>query len=316
VPTDGVHARDKVAGGSGRELSKEERSEGLKRLKPRMLVGLIDSLKMTQCLIFCRTNVDCDNLETYLTQVGGGAKWRAGAEKGKENAYSCCVLAGFRSQEERNRNLQAFKDGDVRFLICTDVAARGLDIKELPYVINMTLPDEPENYLHRIGRVGRADRMGLAISFVAAPGFDEKVWFHTCGGKGKGCTNTQIVNMSSRSGGCCTWYDEPGKFRAIKRRLGLADGANLPEMVALGRSAVGSGGAGGAGAAYAFALPPEIAALGVEYGEEKGATQEPNAHVQSIAGQVGALLSLEVQAQHSFHFLSTQFANFGRSLPA
>jgi superfamily II DNA/RNA helicase len=47
--------------------------------------------------------------------------------------------------------LQAFQEGDVRFLICTDVAARGLDIKGLPYVVNMTLPDEPESYIHRIG---------------------------------------------------------------------------------------------------------------------------------------------------------------------
>ena len=62
---------------------------------------------------------------------------------------------------------QAFKDGDVRFLICTDVAARGIDIKGLPYCINLTLPDQDENYVHRIGRVGRAECMGLAISFVA-----------------------------------------------------------------------------------------------------------------------------------------------------
>ncbi len=55
----------------------------------------------------------------------------------------------------------------MKFLICTDVAARGLDVKELPFVINMTLPDEKSNYVHRIGRVGRAERMGLAISLVA-----------------------------------------------------------------------------------------------------------------------------------------------------
>lgn len=50
--------------------------------------------------------------------------------------------------------LQAFKDGDVRFLICTDVAARGIDIAGLPYMVNMTLPDKPEDYIHRVGRVG------------------------------------------------------------------------------------------------------------------------------------------------------------------
>jgi len=79
--------------------------------------------------------------------------------------------------DERRRNLQAFKNGDVRFLICTDVAARGIDIKNLPYVINLTLPDRSEDYIHRIGRVGRADTMGLAISIVAAK--NERVWFCT-----------------------------------------------------------------------------------------------------------------------------------------
>lgn len=62
--------------------------------------------------------------------------------------------------------MQAFKDGDVRLLICTDAAARGIDVKELPYVINLTLPDTPESYIHRVGRVGRAEEMGLAISLV------------------------------------------------------------------------------------------------------------------------------------------------------
>jgi ATP-dependent RNA helicase DDX1 len=57
---------------------------------------------------------------------------------------SCCAAAGFREMRERQHNLQAFKDGDVRFLICTDVAARGIDIKELPYVVNVTLPDASE----------------------------------------------------------------------------------------------------------------------------------------------------------------------------
>ena len=68
------------------------------------------------------------------------------------------------------------QDGDVRFLVCTDVAARGLDIAGLPYCINLTLPDKPEDYIHRIGRVGRADTMGLAISLVATE--KEKVWFY------------------------------------------------------------------------------------------------------------------------------------------
>jgi ATP-dependent RNA helicase DDX1 len=336
VPTDGVHAKDRIGGGGGggggAQLSREERSEALKRLKPQLLLALIDSLKMAQCLIFCRTNLDCDNLEAFLTRAGGGAKWRAGAEKGKENRYSCCVLGGARGQEERTRNLQAFRDGDVRFLVCTDVAARGLDIKELPYVVNLTLPDEPEQYIHRIGRVGRADRMGLAISLVAAPACDEKVWFHTCGARyGKGCTNTALVNMGSKSGGCATWYDEPAKFNAIKKRLGLAAGARLPEMLvapapptspAAGAAgiagAAGSAGAAGAGTALPFslALPPEIVDLGASYGDERGAPQQESAHVAEIAGQVGVLLALEVTAQHSYLALKQRFAASAGALAA
>jgi ATP-dependent RNA helicase DDX1 len=163
-PNDQVHARDGAAPSSH---APESRSLGIKCLKLLRLVELIDALKMSQCLIFCRTNLDCDNLEKFLIARGGGKAFAGRVEKGTENPYSCCVLAGMRSMEERRRNLQFFKDGDVRFLICTDVAARGLDIKNLPFVINLTLPDVAENYIHRIGRVGRADSIGLAVSFVA-----------------------------------------------------------------------------------------------------------------------------------------------------
>ena len=71
-----------------------------------------------------------------------------------------------------------FQNREVKFLICTDVAARGLDIKGLPFILNLTLPDEKSNYLHRIGRVGRAERMGLAISLVSqVPEKVENIFF-------------------------------------------------------------------------------------------------------------------------------------------
>jgi len=192
--------------------TRESLSQGVKLLKLAKLKELIDVHDMQLCMIFCRTNFDVDNLEQYLTSLGGGkacassaglkSAWaavvvgeahvtltlrlglaltltltvtlphpdpavRGKTESGKENPYSCVVLAGGRSMDERRRALAAFKEGDVRFMLCTDVAARGLDVKELPFVINMTLPDRSEDYIHRVGRVGRADIMGLAISIVA-----------------------------------------------------------------------------------------------------------------------------------------------------
>lgn len=115
------------------------------------------------------------------------------------NEYACVCLHSDRRPHERKQNLQAFKvyhnsswmsrfhstvqipflfqNGEVRFLICTDVAARGIDITGIPFVVNVTLPDDKQNYVHRIGRVGRADRMGLAISLVAK--VKEKVQLQT-----------------------------------------------------------------------------------------------------------------------------------------
>ena len=81
-----------------------------------------------------------------------------------QNQFSCVCLHGDRPPKERNGNLQMFKEKNVKFLICTDVAARGLDIKGVPFVINVTLPDERANYVHRIGRVGRADRLVYTLS--------------------------------------------------------------------------------------------------------------------------------------------------------
>ena len=72
------------------------RSEGIKRLKLLTLVRLVNKLKMDQCMIFCRTNFDCDNLEKYLNSLGGGKAFRGKMEKGVENPYSCVVLAGWR----------------------------------------------------------------------------------------------------------------------------------------------------------------------------------------------------------------------------
>lgn len=156
VLTDGVHQRDRVGPG---ENSPEAWSEAIKIMKIHYCVKAIQKMNMDYGILFCRTKLDCDNLERYMIQMGG---------KNRNSPYSCVCLHGDRRPQERKANLEKFKQKEVRFLICTDVAARGLDVKGVPFVINVTLPDDKANYVHRIGRVGRAERMGLAISLVAA----------------------------------------------------------------------------------------------------------------------------------------------------
>ena len=191
-------------------------SEAVKLLKADYLVKAINAHKMDQAIVFCRTKLDCDNIENYLQSLGGGQDTLRilsvysqytiiiVGPKSMVNEYSCVCLHGDRRPQERKDNLQKFKvqqnlplifsailnfvktlifspitlqEGEVRFLICTDVAARGIDITGIPYVVNVTLPDDKQNYVHRIGRVGRAERMGLAISLVSK--VKEKVSFAT-----------------------------------------------------------------------------------------------------------------------------------------
>src|SRR5690606_18869086 len=78
------------------------------------------------------------------------------------------AIHGNKSQAARTKALARFKSGELRVLVATDIAARGLDIDQLPYVVNYELPHVPEDYVHRIGRTGRAGRSGLAVSLVAA----------------------------------------------------------------------------------------------------------------------------------------------------
>ena len=80
---------------------------------------------------------------------------------------SAAAIHGNKSQTARQQALSDFKAGNIRCLVATDIAARGLDIEELSHVFNYNLPEVPETYVHRIGRTGRAKRQGVAVSFVA-----------------------------------------------------------------------------------------------------------------------------------------------------
>ncbi|XP_039489643.1 ATP-dependent RNA helicase Ddx1 [Drosophila santomea] len=201
ISTDGVHDRDNVHPGNH---SQETLSQAVKLLKGEYCVHAIEKHKMDRAIIFCRTKQDCDNLERYLRQRGG-------------QRYSCVCLHGDRKPQERKQNLEMFKRQQVKFLICTDVAARGLDITGLPFMINVTLPDDKTNYVHRIGRVGRAERMGLAISLVAT--VPEKVWYHGewCKSRGRNCNNTNLTEVR----GCCIWYNEPNLLAEVEDHLNI-----------------------------------------------------------------------------------------------
>ncbi|KAL8274467.1 hypothetical protein Esti_001627 [Eimeria stiedai] len=180
--TDGIHTPQVVAAAAAAAPTAKASGDAellscrVKQLKPRLAVALADALKMDCCMIVCRTNLDCDLVEKYLQKLGGGKKCsgQGPMESGKENPYACVVVAGMRSTQDRHTNLEHFKAGAARFLICTDVAARGIDINNLPFLIMLTLPDVPEQFVHRVGRVGRADCMGLAICLVAKQ--QERVW--------------------------------------------------------------------------------------------------------------------------------------------
>ena len=85
----------------------------------------------------------------------------------ERDGFNCEALHSDRTQQERMAALAAFKEGKIQVLVATDIAARGLDIESLPHVINYELPPNPEDYIHRIGRTGRAGIAGEAISLVA-----------------------------------------------------------------------------------------------------------------------------------------------------
>ena len=125
--------------------------------KSELLSYLISSGNWQQTLIFTRTKHGANRLVEKLQ------KW----------SISSAALHGNKSQNARTKALAEFKAGTVRTLVATDIAARGLDIEQLPHVVNFELPNVPEDYVHRIGRTGRAGAGGEAISLVSGDEMDE-----------------------------------------------------------------------------------------------------------------------------------------------
>ena len=120
--------------------------------KPDLLSHLIRSGGWQQVLVFSRTKHGANRVAERLSKEG----------------LAAAAIHGNKSQGARTRALQGFKQGDVRVLVATDIAARGIDIQQLPHVVNLDLPNVAEDYVHRIGRTGRAGETGHAISLVAA----------------------------------------------------------------------------------------------------------------------------------------------------
>jgi len=121
-----------------------------KNRKRELLSHMIGSHDWRQVLVFTRTKHGANRLAQQLEKDG----------------LSASAIHGNKSQAARTRALAGFKNGNVRVLVATDIAARGLDIDQLPHVVNFELPNVPEDYVHRIGRTGRAGNEGEAISLV------------------------------------------------------------------------------------------------------------------------------------------------------
>ena len=127
--------------------------------KKEVLAHLISQNNWSQVLVFTRTKYGANHVAEYLTKHG----------------IKAMALHGNKSQSARTQALADFKSGELRALVATDIAARGIDIDELPHVVNYEIPNVPEDYVHRIGRTGRAGASGEAASLVC---MDEEGFMH------------------------------------------------------------------------------------------------------------------------------------------
>jgi len=118
--------------------------------KKQVLLHIIQQHNWSQVLVFTRTKFGANNVAEFLTK----------------NGVNAMALHGNKSQSARTQALAGFKSGDIRALVATDIAARGIDIDELPHVVNYEIPNVSEDYVHRIGRTGRAGASGEAVSLV------------------------------------------------------------------------------------------------------------------------------------------------------
>ncbi|NLR76932.1 DEAD/DEAH box helicase [Leeia aquatica] len=205
--------------------------------KGKLLSHLLTDQTLQQAIIFTATKLDADDLADHLANEG----WAAAA------------LHGDMQQRERNRTLTQLRNGHVRLLVATDVAARGIDIDGISHVINYDLPKNAEDYVHRIGRTGRAGRSGVAISLVSprergllsrierfignrifaavVPGLEPRVKPRPAGGKpgaprnGAGRGQGRGFSGPRRDGEQRSWGQRDGQSRGEGQGVSFRDGA-------------------------------------------------------------------------------------------
>ncbi|MGB4583343.1 MAG: DEAD/DEAH box helicase, partial [Rhodoferax sp.] len=119
--------------------------------KKALLAHIIQEKNWSQVLVFTRTKFGANNVAEFL----------------EKNGITAMALHGNKSQSARTQALAGFKSGDMRALVATDIAARGIDIDDLPHVVNYDIPNVTEDYVHRIGRTGRAGSDGMAVNLVS-----------------------------------------------------------------------------------------------------------------------------------------------------
>ncbi len=171
--------------------------------KEALLVQLLQEADAKQVIIFTKTKITASRLSRSLTRAGIAAD----------------AIHGDKSQQERIKALDAFKAGTVTALVATDVAARGLDISDLPMVINYEIPSAPEDYVHRIGRTGRAGASGVAISFVCE---DEEKYLTEIEKLIKRQITKEVIAINKqarnlRSGNSSSYMDRPREETAVRR---------------------------------------------------------------------------------------------------
>jgi len=121
------------------------------------IVKLLETEKITKCIIFCRMKREVDRLTEHLQAIGFSAKG----------------IHGDLEQMEREEVIKAYRRNQIKIMVATDVAARGLDVKQVTHVFNYHIPFDPQSYVHRIGRTGRAGKSGKAITLVSTTEFKE-----------------------------------------------------------------------------------------------------------------------------------------------